>query len=235
VSFSPGDVWEIGVDYWSFDYTNVIIEQNAQALLNAAAAGNAQARAQVIRDPASGLLLRVDSYYANASSLETDGFDFHVTRDLELKGGGSMTVGADATLITSYDLQDPQAGAVDGAGRRNFANFGTSTPEWRSNLFLEWRSERHSVNAFVRYIDSYTDDEVDIGQGSAFFRKIDSQVTLDAQYNLKLAADRAPLLTFGAINLTDEDPPRVRTSGGYDSKVHDPRGRMVYAKALFRF
>ena len=30
-------------------------------------------------------------------------------------------------------------------------------------------------------------------------------------------------------------PPRVQTSGGYDSKVHDPRGRMVYAKALFRF
>jgi hypothetical protein len=42
-------------------------------------------------------------------------------------------------------------------------------------------------------------------------------------------------LTFGAVNLTDEDPPRVRTSGGYDSKVHDPRGRMLYAKALFRF
>ena len=50
VSFSPTEDWEIGVDYWSFDYTNVIIEQNAQAILNAAAQGNAQARAQVIRD-----------------------------------------------------------------------------------------------------------------------------------------------------------------------------------------
>jgi NCS1 family nucleobase:cation symporter-1 len=40
---------------------------------------------------------------------------------------------------------------------------------------------------------------------------------------------------LGAINLTDEAPPRVRTRGGYDSKVHDPRGRMYYAKALFRF
>jgi outer membrane receptor protein involved in Fe transport len=235
VSFSPGESWEVGVDYWSYDYTNVIIEQNAQAILNAAAQGNAQARAQVIRDPASGLLLRVDSFYANASALETDGLDLMVAKELDLRGGGMLRVGADATFIASYDLQDPQAGAIDGAGRRNFANFGTSTPEWKLNTFVEWRSERHAVNAFVRYIDSYVDDEVDIGQGSAFFRPIDSHVTLDAQYVLTLRAQRAPRLTFGAINLTDEDPPRVRTSGGYDSKVHDPRGRMFYAKALFRF
>jgi iron complex outermembrane receptor protein len=135
----------------------------------------------------------------------------------------------------NYDLQDPQAGTIEGAGRRNFANFGTSTPEWKGNVFVAWSTERHGVNAFVRYLDSYVDDEVDIGQGSAFFRPIDSQVTLDAQYTLTLAAERAPMLTFGVINATDEDPPRVQTSGGYDSKVHDPRGRMLYAKAMFRF
>ena len=235
VSFSPTEAWEIGLDYWAFDYTNVIIEQNAQAILNAAAQGNTQAQSQVIRDPTSGLLLRVDSYYANASSLETDGVDLSVSHELSLRGGGSLRVGADTTYIMNYDLQDPQAGTIEGAGRRNFANFGTSTPEWKGNLFMTWQTDRHAVNAFVRYIDSYVDDEVDIGQGSAFFRSIDSQVTLDAQYSLTLSAQRAPKLTFGVINATDEDPPRVQTSGGYDSKVHDPRGRMVYAKALFRF
>ena len=235
VSFSPTEAWEIGIDYWSFDYTNVIIEQNPQAILNAAAQGNAQAQAQVIRDPASGLLLRVDSFYANASSLETDGFDLAVSRALDLRGGGSLRVGADATYIASYDLVDPQAGPIEGAGRRNFANFGTSTPEWKANAFVEWATDRHAVNAFVRYLDSYVDDEVDLGQGSGFYRPIDSQVTLDAHYSLTLQARLAPKLTFGVINATDEDPPRVQTSGGYDSKVHDPRGRMLYAKALFRF
>ena len=91
------------------------------------------------------------------------------------------------------------------------------------------------MNAFVRYIDSYVDDEVDIGQGAEAYREVDSQVTVDAQYNLSLRAENAPTLTFGAINLFDEDPPRLQTSGGYDSKVHDPRGRMYYAKAVFRF
>jgi outer membrane receptor protein involved in Fe transport len=235
VSFSPTENLDIGVDYWSFDYTNVIIEQNAQALLNAAALGDPAARAQVVRDPASGLLLRVDSFYANASELETDGFDLSIAYDFELAGGGTLRTGADATFISSYDLRDPQAGEVDGAGRRNFANFGTSTPEWRANTFVAWQRDRHAVNAFVRFIDSYVDDEVELGQGPAFFRKVDSHVTLDAQYSLTLRAENAPQLTFGAINLFDEDPPRVATSGGYDSKVHDPRGRIWYAKAVFRF
>jgi outer membrane receptor protein involved in Fe transport len=235
VSFSPTDRWQIGVDYWSYDYSNVIIEQNAQAILNAAALGDPQARAQVVRDPTSGLLLRVDSYYTNASALETDGFDLTATRSFELDGGGALRVGADATVISSYDLLDPQAGEIDGAGRRNFANFGTSTPELRMNAFVDWQTDRHGVNAFVRYIDSYLDDEVDLGQGAAFYREIDSQITLDAQYTLKLRAERAPTLAFGAINLLDEDPPHVQTSGGYDSKVHDPRPRMYYAKATFNF
>jgi iron complex outermembrane recepter protein len=235
VSLSPTEQLNLSLDYWSFDYTSVIIEQNAQALLNAAALGDPQARAQVVRDPASGLLLRVDSFYANASALETDGFDLSVAYDFELEGGGSLRVGLDGTFIASYDIEDPQAGRVDGAGRRNFANFGTSTPEWRANAFVNWQRDRHALNGFVRYIDSYVDDEVDLGQGAAFFRTVESQVTVDAQYALTLRAAGAPTLSFGLINMFDEDPPRVATSGGYDSKVHDPRGRLWYAKAVFKF
>jgi iron complex outermembrane recepter protein len=235
VSWEITEQLRLGVDYWSFDYASVIIEQNAQALLNAAALGDAQARAQVIRDPASGLLLRVEPFYANASALETDGFDLSVSYDFELDGGASLRVGADASYIASYDIDDPQAGSIDGAGRRNFANFGTSTPEWRSNLFMEWARERHAVNVFVRHIDSYVDDQVALGQGPAFYRPVDSQVTLDAQYRLTLRAENAPTLAFGAINLLDEEPPHLATNGGYDSKVHDPRGRLWYARATFRF
>jgi iron complex outermembrane receptor protein len=233
MSFSPTENLDIGIDYWSFDYESVIIEQNPQALLNAAALGDPQARMQVVRDPASGLLLRVDSFYTNASSLETDGIDLSIAQDFELGADGTLRVGADATYIASYDIEDPQAGHVDGVGKRNFANFGTSTPEWRLNSFVSWQRDRHTVNAFVRYIDSYVDDQVDLGQGPAFYRDIDSQTTVDAQYSLSLR-ENALTLTFGAINLFDEDPPRVATSGGYDSKVHDPRGRLLYAKAVLR-
>jgi hypothetical protein len=235
VSFAPNERWDLSLDYWSFDYRDVVIAQNPQAILNAAALGNAQARSQVVRDVGSGLLLRVDAYYGNASSLSTDGFDLRVAHNFMLDSGGSLRVGADATYIASYDLEDPQAGRIDGAGYRNFANFGTSTPQWRANAFVNWQRGRHAVNAFVRFIDSYVDDEVDLGQGPSFYRKIGSNVTVDAQYVLRLRAAKAPTLSFGGINLLDQDPPHVQTNGGFDSKVHDPRGQLYYAKADFRF
>src|SRR5690606_5478387 len=65
-TYSITDNLTFGLDYWSFDYRNVIIAQNAQAILNAAALGDPAAQAQVIRDAGSGLLLRVESFYANA-------------------------------------------------------------------------------------------------------------------------------------------------------------------------
>jgi hypothetical protein len=116
--------------------------------------------------------------------------------------------------------------------RRRNRELGTSTPEWKGNAFVAWSTERHGVNAFVRRPIA-VDDEVDIGQGSAFFRPIDSQVTLDAQYTLTLAAS-APMLTFGVINATGKSAARPNERR-LRLKVHDPRGRMLYAKASFRF
>ena len=235
LSWSITDRFELGIDYWSFDYDRVIIQQNPQAILNAAALGDSQALMQAIRDPGSGLLLRVESYFANASTLETDGFDLSAAYTRDLAAGGRLRLGAGATSITSYDLVDPQAGRIDGLGRRNFANFATSTPELRANAFANWMFRNHAVDVFVRHIDGYVDDELDLGQGSAFFTPVASHTTADAQYSLRLRDDAGPTLSFGAINLLDEDPPRVATNGGYDSKVHDPRGRLLYAKASFEF
>ena len=166
MSFSPTEAWEIGIDYWSFDYTNVIIEQNAQALLNAAAQGNAQARAQVIRDAASGLLLRVDSFYANASALETDGFDLAVRASSSCAAAArcaSAPTRRSSRATTCRTRRPARSTAPGGATSRTSARRRPSGSSTRSS---QWQTERHAVNAFVRYIDSYVDDEVDIGQGS---------------------------------------------------------------------
>lgn len=235
VSFSLGDYVELGLDYWSFEYDEVIIQQNPQALLNAAALGDPHALSQVVRDPASGLLLRVDSFYANASRLDTDGLDLSIVYDRDLSGGGVLRLGADTTFMTSYDIEDPQAGLIDGVGRRNFSNFATSTPELRANAFIGYSRERSGFDLFVRYIDSYMDDEVELGQGPGSFTNIDSHVSVDAQYRFRFSRDFGPTVAIGAINLFDEDPPHVATNGGYDSKVHDPRGRLFYARASFDF
>ncbi|MCZ0953310.1 MAG: TonB-dependent receptor, partial [Rhodospirillaceae bacterium] len=227
-TYSPGDNLELGVDYWSFDYTDVIIQQNPQALLDAAVAGDAAAARQIERGPTGGLL-RVNSFYDNASSLRTDGLDFSIAYTMEL-ATGTLRLGAQATAVSTYDLADPQAGVIDGAGRRNFANFATSVPELRGNVFMNWQRDIHGVNVYVHHIDSYLDD----GQPGSL-RPIGSHATVDAQYNLALERFAGVTLSFGGFNLTGEDPPPVATNGGFDSKVHDPRGRLLYARASVSF
>nr|MBO2512378.1 TonB-dependent receptor [Gammaproteobacteria bacterium] len=234
VTWSIGDSLELDVDWWSFDYTDVIIEQNAQAILNAAARGDPQAASQVDRD-AFGFLERVNVFFANASSLETDGFDLRLTYDVPTRGASTYRVGLESTYVTSYDIDDPQAGRIDGAGRRNFANFATSVPELRANVFFNWRMNGHLVDLFVRHIDSYIDDQVALGQGPEAFRRIGSHTTTDLRYGYSFRGETGPIVSVGAINLFDRDPPHVHTNGGYDSKVHDPRGRVLYARASFRF
>jgi outer membrane receptor protein involved in Fe transport len=227
-SFEPIDDLSLEVDYWSFDFENLIIQESFQAILNA----NPRDTQRVIRagDPLNGPLLQVNTTYVNASSLETSGFDVVTSYKIDSEVG-VFTPSLSATIITAYDLADPQAGNIDGSGSRNFNNIGTSSPEFRANLGLNWASGDHSANLFVRYIDGYDDDQNDL--------PIDSHTTIDAQYNIDLGAvfdtENVYVLTVGGINLSDENPPQVFTNSGFDSKVHDPRGRQMYVRLAVGF
>lgn len=241
-SFEPVDDWSIELDYWNFDFTDLIIQESFQAILNA----EPQNPDRVVRagDPLNGPLLQVNVTYVNASSLETSGLDLVSSYEIDTDVG-TFTPSISATYILAYDLEDPQAGSVDGVGVRNFNNIGTSTPELRYNIGLNWQHENHSANLFVRYIDSYSDDQ-NCADGTAFsptctagFQGVDSHVTFDAQYNINLGGvfetETDYVLTIGGTNLTDEDPPQVFTNAGFDSKVHDPRGRQIYARLAVQF
>jgi iron complex outermembrane receptor protein len=229
LSFEPVDDLSIEMDYWSFDFENLIIQENFQAILTA----EPQNTDRIVRagDPLNGPVTQVNTTYINASSLETSGLDIVLGYKIDTDMG-SFSPSLSATYIMAYDLVDPQAGPIDGAGSRNYNNVGTSSPELRANLGLNWKHESYSANIFARYTDSYTDDQNNL-------REIDSHLTWDAQLNIDLGGlfetDGAYVLTFGGVNLTDEDPPQVFTNGGFDSKVHDPRGRQVYARLAIEF
>ena len=142
-----------------------------------------------------------------------------------------ISLGAEATFVSSYDLVDPQAGVIDGTGQRNFANFATSVPELRGTLFFNWQRGNHGINVYLNHVDAYTDDE----GGPGAFEPVASFTTVDAQYNFAFDTNIGVTLSFGAINLFDEDPPYLSTNFGFDSKVHDPRGRLWYGRASFAF
>ena len=58
------------------------------------------------------------------------------------------------------------------------------------------------------------------------FNTVDAQVNID--FREMFGSESAFTASLGVTNLTDEDPPFVATNGGFESRTHDPRGRIVY-------
>jgi outer membrane receptor protein involved in Fe transport len=242
-SFEPVDDLSIEVDYWNFEFEDLIIQESAQAILNA----NPTDTTRIIRagDPLTGNVVQVNNSFVNASSLTTSGLDIVTGYKIETDSG-VFSPTLQMTYVLDYELDDPQAGIIDGAGKRNFGNIGVSSPELRANFGLNWKMEAYSANIFVRYVSAYDDDQNcsdgvinTAGCGTIGFKEIDSHVTFDAQFNIDVGAliqsETSYSLTIGGINLTDENPPQLFTNSGFDSKVHDPRGRQIYARLSIEF
>jgi outer membrane receptor protein involved in Fe transport len=229
IDWTPLAALQLKFAYWLIDYSNVIIRQNPQALLTTFLPNAPSSNPQIERDMASGSLLRVNSYYANASKLTAAGYDLSLSYSIDTGRSGSLRAGAGTTLTSTYDLVDPQLGLIEGAGLRNFTNFATSAPTVRGNLFLNWRLAAHGINAYLSYISAYLNDESELGSANEMAARIGSHLSVDLQYSLRMT-DRFEI-AIGAINLFDARPPYVATNGGYDSKVHDPRGRLAYLRA----
>ena len=251
------DRFRASIDYWNFDYTDLISQQEApQAIVDAQCPNGdtglpINADPRVIRD-AGGQLRQVITQFINVGSVETDGIDVAADYTFDV-GNSTFIIDTAWTFVNSFDVDSDGDGTqdFDGAGSRNFRNSFSTMPEIRGNIGGTWLMGNHSANLTYRYIDSYKNDQSNNAE-------VDDWPTIDAQYSYTfngLIGDGDTVLTIGANNLLDEDPPalaranadgspvtRFNTDGtynrgwidrpGYDDRAgHDLRGRIVY----FRF
>jgi len=172
-TWEPVENLKLDVDLYNFDFTDVIIAENFQAVTNL----DPLDPTRVVRN-AGGSIVQVNTNFVNASSVQTQGVDYGISYEADL-GVATLVPFIQGTYVIDYDLEDPQAGSVDGAGNRNFTNFGTSVPKHRFNTGFNLLNDTHRLDVFGRYIDSYDDDQND-GQ------EIDSHFTVDARYSLKI-------------------------------------------------
>jgi len=197
-----------------------------------------------------------------AGTTVTNGIDFGTTIALtgETFGGGpkdwgTVSFGAEGTYTLSYDvprsalLEDViEQGIVecDGsspdascsvAGNRNSNNLAPPVPRLRMNFPVSWVHEGHAASFIAHYISALEDDSEN-GHRGDFSGSVDAFFTMDAQYGYTIKDWVGDALTFrvGVNNLADQDPPVVTTeTTGFEAMVHDPRGRMVYAKMISEF
>ena len=230
------DNLQFSVDYWDYDYENLITLAGGdpQAIVTAiynAAGGDPNvesvtsiAGVSYTRD--GGQLDSVESLFTNLGGITASGFDLKAVYQL-----GQFSVDTSGTYILKYE-SDTFAGLNgrgDLLGSRNFNNGLGSTPDLKVNVGGTWSNDGHTVNVSTRYITDYTDDQAQA--------KVDSQTTVDARYSYTFngSGDSEYSITVGAVNLFDEDAPTIENRPLFDTEVHDPRGRQLYLSGKMLF
>jgi iron complex outermembrane receptor protein len=139
-------------------------------------------------------------------------------------------MGVNIARMLKYDITLPTGAIVDALGEFNRGNFARSLPETKGNMHLGWASGNQNANLNVNYITSYKNGA----------DAVDSYTTVDAQYGITISTGRDDhnlMLSIGAKNLLNEEPPRVIDAANYsfDPKQHSAVGRAVYVKANYSF
>ncbi|MEM9667846.1 MAG: TonB-dependent receptor [Pseudomonadota bacterium] len=238
ITYEPIENLVFDFDYYNFAFDDAITQVNFQALVLAnpvdtrvfeggIATQPCTAEFTVVcraGDPAVGAITQVNTNFTNAEAIDTSGLDFSVRYTHDAGRWGTFSPSLEGTFIIDYDIVDPTAGDIDGEGNRNFTNIGAPTPRLRANLGLTYGNGPFFYNFFARYIGELDDDQ---NPGAL----VGDQTRFDMQWGVNLAefidlTDSA-VFTIGVTNLTNEEPPFVNTGGGFESRVHDPRGRLV--------
>lgn len=219
------------VDYFTYNYKDLILPGgDPQSIVNAVQAGTLPAD-RVVRD-AAGQLRQVFTEFLNRGNAKAAGVDFNAIYRPGFWPWGTLDLTAQSTIITKF--RSDQFAGLDGKGNlkgsRNFANAFGSVPDFKLNLGANLEVGNHAFNVTGRYIGSYTDDQSNL--------PIKSNTVVDVRYTLTLPGfigGDETMLSIGAINLFDVDPPRIRDRPIYDTEVHDPKGRQVYVSLKHKF
>ncbi|MFK8042640.1 TonB-dependent receptor [Congregibacter sp.] len=243
--FTPTDDLTFRIDYWRFDYQDVIVSESAQGKLNDDPNGDSILR---LGGP-GGQLQGVITNYVNAASVETDGIDVSVDWTIPTANAGMFGFNLNASHFLSYEIPCTgpsgqgcvdDTGVQDVAGFFNYDNFARSIPETKINGVLDWTMGNHKLAVLGFYTSGYETTRAVPAAAAAngFSQDIDSWLTVDLQYvyNFNLGNTDAAL-TLGSKNVFDEEAPRAwdGVNFSFDPKHHDPRGQLFYARVKFNF
>ncbi|WP_374763028.1 TonB-dependent receptor domain-containing protein [Yunchengibacter salinarum] len=257
-TFTAGFTWKpfngftFDVNGWRFEFRDVIIQESAQELVNRALLGGETSLigSQVFLDPSSGGIIAINNQFENAAFINTQGIDVKADYVFDTDAG-TFTIGGSMTWVESYNLPNFGGGeGVDLAGFRNRDTFGDPIPEFRGQANVSWVNERHMANVVVRHVGRLIDDNnstfatqaanglPDLSQPLDLV-KVGDHTTVDLFYSYDLSnkwgmADGTNF-NIGAVNVLDQRPPPVLGDGGFETRTHDPRGRVIYAGFQFGF
>jgi iron complex outermembrane receptor protein len=225
VEWRPVKGFSLQVDYWTFNYTDIIVKEKGQNVLANNAGCNTRAVSPMAPLPAgvsadcnpkvhfnstTGAIDSVDAQFVNASSIDTQGLDLGLGYATDFGGhAGTYSAGATGSYVFTYDIPVSQVGPVlsnspdvkcsggkcNVAGLRNFTTFARPIPQLRATFPIGWTMDAHSAAVIVHYIGGYKDDENPV-MGTNALPGINAFVSVDLQYSFKLKETNTLATTF---------------------------------------
>jgi len=230
------------VDLWDIDYKNRIEVQSAQAMLLSNPNGLSITR------NIEGDLIGITTTYFNETNTEVSGFDLSYEALINLEKNGVIAFAIKGTSINKFLTPNNKINVVEGehhnkminrVGKYNYDANTHSLPKKRVNIFINWDYLNYSIGLNARHIDGYKNSRPISGLGLEYGYKsrVESFLVFDL-YSSKLISTKNGALNmkFSITNIFDESAPRLYDAPdfSFDTRVHDPRGRIIGLSLEYR-
>ena len=234
-----GFIWKIikdvnlTIDYWAINYEDRIEAENAQVLLNANPYAASITRNQF------GELIAVSTSYFNEEKTEINGIDAEINF-FKVTQYGDFNYSIKATqfseFLTPEDIEVGGQGVrsimINRVGKFNYDAHTHSLPKLRLNTFLSWTINDLVLGMNTRYIEGYSNKRqiptsaINLGYTNYVKSFLVHDFSIKRTLQLSLGEIEIGL---GIINIFDKKAPLLFDAPdfSFDTKVHDPRGRLV--------
>jgi iron complex outermembrane receptor protein len=174
---------------------------------------------RVVRDPRNDRIVATIQTDNNIGKTETDGLDVEASYAFGAGPAGDFRTTVQWTWVNEYELDEG-----DGEGLQDPRRF--FGPDHRGTIGLNWALGDLGANLLWHYIAG---DSIEDFDGTTFAR-VDDMSTWDL--SVSYATPWNGLVTLGARNLFDEDPPTTLAIGApyYSNYLHDVFGRVPYVR-----
>jgi iron complex outermembrane recepter protein len=235
---------QVSIDYFQFKVDDIISQPSAQETVSRFRAGDPAFAGTVVLVPGSNDIDSIVQTLVNLGSAKVRGVDLDVSYRIPL-AGSRIDLGLSGTYFIQFDQTSPGGAVSRKVGTIVEGDNGTPVLStnglndgvvlrWKHYLSATWASTDWAVTLAQNYYHGYRDGN-DLNSNP---HRVPAQTLYDAQVaytglkNFKVA--------LGARNLFDKDPPLFIPSSnqfqaGYDITLYDPRGRVVYLNASYRF
>ena len=239
-----GFIWNMSneanltIDYWSINYRDRIEAESAQVLLNTNPFATSVTRNQF------GELIAVSTSYFNEEKTEINGIDAEINF-FKVTKYGDFNFSLKATqlskfLTPGYRDEDMNSTMINRVGKFNYDAHTHSLPKLRLNTFFSWTINNLMIGINTRYVEGYSNKRqipasaISLGYSNYVKSFLVHDFSIKKTYQFSFSEME---IGIGIINAFDKEAPLLYDAPdfSFDTRVHDPRGRLINVTAEFNF